>query len=75
MDFRNFAGDLFEDLAAPLFGERDGGYGGYGFGARGGVYGEDAEGGGLRGAEAEEHGLGFFGVAGLGLGGLVWWFV
>ncbi|KAL9002064.1 MAG: hypothetical protein Q9188_004978, partial [Gyalolechia gomerana] len=72
LDLGHLSRDLFEDLAAPFFARRDRGYGGDGAGAAGATEVEDPEVGGLGGAEAEEHRLGFFAVAGLeGLGGSV----
>ena len=55
MDFGDFAADFFEDLTAPFFAEGDRGYGCYGAGTAGAAKVEDAEVGGLGGAEAEEH--------------------
>lgn len=69
LDLGDFARDFFEHLAAPFFARGDRGDGGDGAGAAGTAGVDDAEVGGLGGAEAKEHRLGFFGVAGLGLGG------
>lgn len=70
LDLGHLARDLLQHLAAPFLAGGDGGDGRDGFGpARAGDV-EDAERGGLLGAEAEEHRLGFFRVAGLRGGGV-----
>lgn len=65
MDLGYFAGYLFEDLTAPFFAHGDGVDGCDEFRAARAASVEDAEVGGLLGAEAEEHGLRFLAVAGL----------
>ena len=55
LDLAHFARDLLQDLAAPFFARRDREDGGDVFGAAGAAGVDDAEVGGLRGAEAEEH--------------------
>ena len=69
LDPGHLARDLLQHLAAPLLADGDRGDGGDEFRAAGAGEVEDAEVGGLGGAEAEEHGLRFFGVAGLEVGG------
>jgi len=59
------AGDFFEDLAAPFLAHGDRAHGCDELGAARAAGVEDAEVGGLGGAEAEEHGLRLFAVAGL----------
>ena len=65
MDLGHFARDLFQDLAPPFLAHGDRLHGGDEFGAAGAAGVEDAEVGGLSGAEAKEHRLRFFAVAGL----------
>lgn len=55
LDLADFAGDFFEDLAAPFFARGDRGDGCDGAGAAGAAGVDDAQVGGLGGAEAEEH--------------------
>lgn len=69
LDSGNLAGDFFEDLATPFLAGGDGCLLGDGAGTAGSACVNDSEVGGLGFAEAEEHGLGFFGVARLGGGG------
>lgn len=73
LDPRYFAGDFFEDLTAPFFACGDRAHGCDELGAARAAGVEDAEVGGLGGAEAEKHRLRFFAVAGLEGGGLLVW--
>lgn len=75
LDLGDLARDLFEDLAAPFLARRDRRDLGDDFGPPGATRVDDAEVGGLLGAEAEEHRLRFFRVARLGREGLVVWWV
>lgn len=63
MDARHLAGDFLEDLASPLFACGNAVLLGDGARAARAPGVDDAQVGGLRFAKAEEHRLGFFGVA------------